>query len=148
MKIDSLLLDNLTAQAKESPRLRMNMDLRNSDADSSQRMLNAIEPGSVVPVHRHQKTSETVVVLRGRVVEEYYSSEGLVEASYELAAGGGARSESGMTERESGMTEVACALNIPAGQWHTLRALESGTVILEMKDGAYEPISPADILSM
>ena len=149
MIIDNILLDNLTAQAKESPRLRMNLDLRNSDADSSQRMLNAIEPGSVVPIHRHQKTSETVVVLRGRVVEEYYSSsEGVVEASYELAAGGGARSESGMTERESGMAEVACALNIPAGQWHTLRALESGTVILEMKDGAYEPISPADILSM
>ena len=131
MVIDSLLLDKLTAQAKESPRLRMNLDLRNSDADSSQRMLNAIEPGSVVPVHRHQKTSETVVVLRGRVVEEYYSSEGVVEASYELAAGG-----------------PVCALNIPAGQWHTLRALESGTVILEMKDGAYESISPADILSM
>ena len=126
----------------------MNWDLRNSDGDSSQRMLNAIEPGSVVPIHRHQKTSETVVVLRGRVVEECYSSDGVVEASYELAAVGDARSESGMTERESGMTEVACALNIPAGQWHTLRALESGTVILEMKDGAYDPIGPADILSM
>ena len=146
MIIDNILLDKLTAQAKESPRLRMNMDLRNSDADSSQRMLNAIEPGSVVPIHRHQKTSETVVVLRGRVAEEYYSSEGLVEASYELAAVGDARSESGMTERDSGMTEVACALNIPAGQWHTLRALESGTVILEMKDGAYEPIQECDIL--
>ena len=109
-------------------------------------MLNAIEPGSVVPIHRHRKTSETVVVLRGRVVEEYYSSEGLVEASYELAAGGDARSESGMTERESGMTEVSFALNIPAGQWHTLRALESGTVILEMKDGAYEPIGPGDVM--
>ena len=131
MKIDNILLDKLTAQAKESPRLRMNLDLRNSDGDSSQRMLNAIEPGSVVPVHRHQKTSETLVVLRGRVVEEYYSSDGAVEASYELSAGGS-----------------VCALNIPAGQWHTLRALESGTVILEMKDGAYEPISPADILSM
>ena len=131
MKIDNVLLDKLTAQAKESPRLRMNLDLRNSDGDSSQRMLNAIEPGSVVPIHRHQKTSETVVVLRGRVVEEYYSSEGALEASYELAAGG-----------------PVCALNIPAGQWHTLRALESGTVILEMKDGVYEPISPADILSM
>ena len=68
MKIDNILLDKLTAQAKESPRLRMNLDLRNSDADSSQRMLNAIEPGSVVPVHRHQKTSETVVVLRGVVL--------------------------------------------------------------------------------
>ena len=107
----------------------MNLDLRNSDADSSQRMLNAIEPGSVVPIHRHQKTSETVGVLRGRVVEEYYSSEGVVEATFELTAGG-----------------PVCALNIPAGQWHTLRALESGTVILEMKDGAYEPISPADVM--
>ena len=81
MIIDNILLDKLTAQAKERPRLRMNMELRNSAADSSQRMLNAIEPGSVVPIHRHRKTSETVVVLRGRVVEEYYSSEGLVEAS-------------------------------------------------------------------
>ena len=116
----------------------MNLDLRNSDADSSQRMLNAIEPGSVVPIHRHQKTSETLVVLRGRVVEEYYSSEGTLEASYELMAGGVARSELGMT--------VACALNIPAGQWHTLRALESGSVILEMKDGAYEPIGAEDVM--
>ena len=131
MKIDNILLDKQTAQALASPRLRMNLDLRNSDADSSQRMLNAIEPGSVVPIHRHQKTSETVVVLRGRVVEEYYSSAGVLEASYELAACG-----------------PVFGLNIPAGQWHTLRALESGTVILEMKDGAYEPISPADILSM
>ena len=131
MKIDNTLLDELTAQAQASPRLRMNMDLRNSSADSSQRMLNAIEPGSVVPIHRHQKTSETVVVLRGRVVEEYFSSTGVLEGSYELAAGA-----------------PVFALNIPAGQWHTLRALESGTVILEMKDGAYEAISPADILSM
>ena len=131
MVIDSVLLDKLTAEAQASPRLRMNLDLRNSVADSSQRMLNAIEPGSVVPVHRHPATSETLVVLRGRVVAEYYSSEGVVEASFDLASGG-----------------PVCALNIPAGQWHTLRALESGTVILEMKDGAYEPISPADILSM
>ena len=132
MKIDKILLDNLTAQAQASPRVRMNLDLRNSDADSSQRMLNAIEPGSVVPIHRHQKTSETVVVLRGRVVEEYYDDfERVCCATYELSAGG-----------------PICALNIPAGQWHTLRALESGTVILEMKDGAFEPISPADILSM
>ena len=77
MKIDDILLDKLTAQAKESPRLRMNLDLRNSDADLSQRMLNAIEPGSVVPVHRHRGSSETLVVLRGRVVEEYYDSKGV-----------------------------------------------------------------------
>ena len=130
MKIDNILLDKLTAEAQASPRLRMNMDLRNSASDSSQRMLNAIEPGSVVPIHRHQKTSETVVVLRGRVVEEYYDDlERMCTATYDLAAGG-----------------PICALNIPAGQWHTLRALDPGTVILEMKDGPYEPIQECDIL--
>ena len=129
VKIDNALLDNLTAQAKASPRLRMNFDLRNSDADTSQRMLNAIEPGSEVPVHRHQKTSETVVVLRGRVVEEYYAPDGTLEASYEVSP-----------------TGPVYALNIPAGKWHTLRSFESGTVILEMKDGAYEPIGPEGIL--
>ena len=131
MVIDQQLLDGLTAQAQASPRLRMNLDLRNSAGDSSQRMLNAIEPGSEVPVHRHRGTSETVVVVRGRVVEEYYDEARNCVASYELCAGG-----------------PVCALNIPAGQWHTLHALESGTVILEMKDGAYEPISPEDIMTI
>ena len=129
MKIDNILLDNLTSQAQESPRLRMNMDLRNSSEDQSQRMLNAIEPGSVVPIHRHRATSETMVVLRGSVVEEYYDDAGNMVASYELAAGG-----------------PVCAMNIPAGQWHTLCAKESGTVIIEMKDGAYEPVQQCDIL--
>lgn len=130
MKIDQTLLDSLTAQAKASPRLRMNYDLRNSSEDTSQRMLNAIEPGSEVPIHRHQKTSETVVVLRGRVIEEFYDElERRCEAAYEI-------SQSGPT----------LALNIPAGQWHTLRSLESGTVILEVKDGKYEPIQDCDIL--
>ena len=130
MKINKHLLDNLTAQAKASPRLRMNFDLRNSPEDTSQRMLNAIEPGSVVPIHRHQKTSETVVVLRGRVIEEYYDElERICEATYEISPEG-----------------PVMALNIPAGQWHTLRSLESGTVILEVKDGTYEPIKECDIL--
>ena len=120
----------MTAEAKASTRLRMNLDLRNSETDLSQRMLNAIEPGSVVPIHRHQKTSETVVVLRGRVVEEYYDDlESMCTATYEVANGG-----------------PICALNIPAGQWHTIRALESGTVILVMKDGPYEPLLECDIL--
>lgn len=130
MKIDKQLLDNLTQQAKASPRLRMNFDLRNSPGDTSQRMLNAIEPGSVVPIHRHQKTSETVVVLRGRVIEEYYDElERICEATYEISPEG-----------------PIMALNIPAGQWHTLRSLESDTVILEVKDGVYEPIKECDIL--
>ena len=132
MKITQAILDELTAQAKASPRLRMNRDLRNSEADQSQRMLNAIEPGSPLPIHRHRKTSETIVILRGRLVEEYYDElERICTDAIELAPGG-----------------PVVALNIPAGQWHTLRALESGTVILEMKDGAYEPIGPEDILAI
>lgn len=131
MLIDQQLLDNLSAQAKVSARLRMNLDLRNSAEDSSQRMLNAIEPDSEVPVHRHRNTSETMVVLRGSVVEDYYDDSCSCVASYELSAGG-----------------PVCAMNIPAGQWHTLRALESGTVILEMKDGAYEPITCDDIMDI
>ena len=132
MKITQAILDKLTEEAKASPRLRMNRDLRNSDADQSQRMLNAIEPGSPLPIHRHQKTSETVVCLRGRLVEEYYD---------EL--------ERICTERiESSPNGPIVAVNIPAGQWHTVKALESGTVILEMKNGAYEPISDADILQI
>ena len=130
ISINSVILDSLTEQAKASPRLRMNYDLRNSSADTSQRMLNAVEPGSVIPIHRHQKTSETVVVLRGRVVEEFYDDlERICSATYEVSPCG-----------------PVCALNIPAGTWHTLRSLESGTVILEMKDGAYEPTGPEDVL--
>ena len=141
MVIDVALFDKLSAQAQASPRLRMNLDLRNSDGDSSQRMLNAIEPGSVVPVHRHRGTSETLVVLRGRVVEEYYDDAGVLVESVVLG-------DCHVADAPRNDMPVGCALNIPAGQWHTLRALESGTVILEMKDGAYEPIGPADILSM
>ena len=108
----------------------MNYDLRNSSEDQSQRMLNAIEPGSVIPVHRHRTTSETVVCLRGRLVEELYDELGRIcEDAVELSPGG-----------------ENVALNVPAGQWHTVRALESGTVILECKDGPYEPLAPEDIL--
>ena len=131
LKVDIALLDNLTSQAQSSPRKRMNYDLRNSYEDSSQRMLNAIEPDSEVPVHRHRKTSETVVVLRGRVVEDFYDDAGVCYESVEVSPCG-----------------PVYALNIPAGTWHTLRALECGTVIIEMKDGAYEPIGAEDILNL
>ena len=131
MKITQDLLDSLTEQAKASPRLRMNYDLRNSESDRSQRMLNAIEPGSPLPVHRHQKSSETVVCLRGRLVEEFYDDLGRVcEEAIELSPNG-----------------PVVALNIPIGQWHTVHALESGTVIMEVKDGPYEPLSPVDVLN-
>ena len=148
MKIDITLLDELTAQVQASPRLRMNMDLRNSAADTSQRMLNAIEPGSVVPIHRHRKTSETVVVLRGRVVEEYYDDAGVLAESFVLGDCHVADAPRNDVNRDAPRNDVPMvyALNIPAGQWHTLRALESGTVILEMKDGAYEAIGAEDVM--
>lgn len=130
MKITQALLDNLTKEAKANPRLRINLDLRNSSADKSQRMLNAIEPGSEVPIHRHRGSSETVVCLRGRIVEEYYDElERICTERIELTPNG-----------------TIVALNIPIGQWHTVKALESGTVIMEVKDGAYEPTGPEDIL--
>ena len=129
MKITQALLDALTAQAKASPRLRMNYDLRNSAEDSSQRMLNAIEPGSPLPIHRHRHSSETVVCLRGRLQEVFYNDSGAETDLIELAS-----------------NSDCVALNIPIGQWHTVRVLESGTVILECKDGPYEPLGEEDIL--
>lgn len=130
MKIMQELLDDLTAQAKASPRLRMNRDLRNSAADGSQRMLNAIEPGSPLPIHRHRHSSETVVCLRGHLRELFYDKEGRLTDSIDLMPNG-----------------PIVALNIPFGKWHTVEVLESGTVILECKDGAYEPLAPEDILA-
>ena len=129
MIIDQQVLDELTARAKESPRLRMNLDLRNSSADQSQRMLNAIEPGTVLPIHRHRTTSETVVCLRGHFVEYFYDDSGVQTAAIDMTPGG-------------------TLINIPAGQWHNLESLESGTVLLEVKDGAYEPIGPENILEI
>ena len=127
MKITQALMDDLTAQA--SPRLRMNFDLRNSAEDGSQRMLNALEPGTPLPIHRHTKSSETVVCLRGRLQEEFYSDAGAVSEIIELAP-----------------CSDCVALNIPIGQWHTVRVLESGTVIMEVKDGRYEALSEVDVL--
>ena len=127
MIIDQSILDDLTAKAKASPRLRMNMDLRNSPEDQSQRMLNAIEPGTVLPIHRHRTSSETVVCLRGHFKEYFYDAEGRLTDTIDMVPGG-------------------TVINIPIGQWHNLKSLESGTVLLEVKDGPYEPIGEEDIL--
>lgn len=132
MEISRELLDQLTEQAKASPRLRMNYDLRNSSEDQSQRMLNALEPGTPLPIHRHQTTTETVVCLRGRLKEVFYDElERRVTDVYELSPNG-----------------PCFGLNIPAGQWHTVEVLESGTVIMEVKDGPYSPQSPVDVLAL
>ena len=131
MLITQQLLDNLTAQAKASPRLRMNFDLRNGPDDQSQRMLNALEPGTPLPIHRHLKSSETVVCLRGHLREIFYNDQREVTAAIDLAPG----------------PDSPCvALNIPIGQWHTVEVLESGTVILEVKDGPYAPLGEGEIM--
>ena len=137
MNFDRNILGELTQRAKESPRLRMNLDLRNSEADTSQRMLNAIEPGTVLPIHRHRTTSEVVVMLRGRAVQYLYDEQGRETDAVLLAAG--ALDGDGVPGAVPGMT-------ISKGQWHKLVALGSGTVIFEAKDGPYEPIGEEDIL--
>ena len=124
MQIDKELLERLFEQAKESPRLRMNYDLRTSSADTSQRMLNALLPGTEVPIHRHESTSETVVCLCGRLEELIYEemSDGTFqEVSRHLLC----------------PSEGLYGIQIPAGAWHTIQVLEP-SVIFEAKDGAYK----------
>ena len=141
MLIDNILLDSLFEQAKVSERKRMNYDLRTSAEDTSQRMLNALLPGTVVPIHRHEDTSETVVCLKGRLEEIIY--EEVVEYS---------REETSRTEevvRKVSFKEVSRHLicpaeglygvQIPAGAWHTIHVIEP-SVIFEAKDGGYRII--------
>jgi len=129
MLIDKELLDNLTAQAKASPRLRMHYDLRNSQDDNSQRILNAMEPGTELPIHRHRGSSETVVMLRGKGKWNYYDDNGNLTESFVVSADGDIK-----------------GISVPKGQWHNSESLESGTVILECKDGAWAPLADEDIL--
>ena len=129
MIIDQKLLDEMTEKAKNSPRLRAAYDLRTTPEDNSQRILNAVEPGTVLPIHRHRTTTETIVVLRGRVRQNYYNEKGQLTDSFELAPSSG-----------------IVGMSVPVGQWHALESLESGSVILETKDGAYSPITVEDVL--
>ncbi len=128
MIIDKKILDELTLQAKNSPRLRQAMDLRNSSEDGSQRMLNALEPGTVMPIHRHKDTSETCVCIRGHFEEYFYDEKGNLADTIDMVPGG-------------------TVLNIEAGQWHSLKCLESGTVLLEAKDGVYRPLDEDEIFT-
>ena len=133
MIITTELLDNLTHQAKANPRWRMNYDLRTSAEDSSQRMLNALEPGTVVPIHRHPGSSETVCCVRGALEEVIYTelADGTVVASERISLCAGA--------------PLAVA-QIPLGVWHTVDNIKEGTIIVESKDGAYEPMKPEDVI--
>ena len=129
MIITKDILDELTEKAKASPRLRCNLDLRNSADDNSQRMLNALEPGTIMPIHRHKGSSETCVCVRGHFEEYFYDTEGRLTETVDMVPGG-------------------VVLNIEKGQWHSLKCLESGTVLFEAKDGPYQPLSPEDIMEV
>lgn len=131
MKLDRELFDSVTSEAEQSERLRMNRDMRTTSADQSQRMLNAIEPGTVLPIHRHRGSTETCIVLRGKAEEVFYDDNG------------------NETERVMMQPDTeCCGVNIEMGRWHRIVSLEPGTVIFEAKDGAYEPLSPEDILNV
>ena len=129
MLLNKDLLDQLSKSASENPRLRASFDLRNTDKDNSQRMLNALQPGTILPIHRHPFTAETLIVVRGSVCQKFYNNKGEVTDTFVLKAGG-----------------ECSALQIPAGQFHSLECLEENTVIFEAKDGAYMPVSAEDIL--
>lgn len=127
--IDDRLLDELKGEALASPRLRMNRDMRTSADDSSQRMLNALEVGTVMPIHRHVRTSEAQILLRGRIDVMFYNDEGEEIRRFHL-------------DPRQGRYGV----NVPKGMWHSLEVLESGSTIFEAKDGAYQPLRPTDTL--
>lgn len=130
MTITKEVLDALSMQAKSSPRLRMNKDMRTSADDGSQRMLNALEPGTVVPVHRHRYSTETVAVLRGAVRVSFFDEMGKRVKTVDVYAGG------------------ECPFyDVPKAVWHGVECLKEGTIIFESKDGAFVPTSNEDILT-
>ena len=130
MKLDNNLFDQILVKAQESPRRRMNYDLRTSSGDGSQRMLNVLMKDTVIPIHRHVDTSETVIVCRGKVREEFYDAQGNKTAEFVLEAGG-----------------ECPAVQVPMGMYHTLVCLEDGSVIFEAKDGTYDPVKTEEFLN-
>lgn len=129
MIIDKSLLDTVTSGAKESNRLRMNYNFHDSLDAPCQRLLNALEPETIVPIHRHQHTSETYILLRGKLRMMFYNDDKEIIEETILS------SES-----------ANYGIHIPAGVWHAMEVLASGTVIFETKDGPYMPIQECDIL--
>lgn len=144
MEINKDFLNGLFEQAKVNPRLRQNLDLRTSAADTSQRMLNALLPGTVVPVHRHEDTSETVVCLCGKMDEVIYEEVVTYEgaASEALPMGMDAQGVMRKVEYREVQRIRLCpaegkfGCQVPKGAWHTVEVMEP-SVIFEAKDGAY-----------
>lgn len=129
--IDEKLLDGVSQRARESERLRMNFNLHEALDAKAQRLLNALEPGTVLPVHRHKTTVETYVLLRGRLKVVLFGDDG-------------SQLDSVVLDNELGVHGV----NIPKNSWHSVEVLVPDTVILEVKDGPYTPLTPDNILEI
>lgn len=129
--LDNELLDNLSTKATENERLRINFNLHDSLDAPVQRLLNAMEPGTVLPVHRHVDTAETYILLRGKLKVLMYSASGELTSVQMLDP-----------------LQGVYGINVPAGQWHTVEVLEEGTVIFEVKEGPYRPLTGEDVLAV
>jgi len=128
MIINDELLDKVTAEAKASPRLRMNYNLHKSLDAKAQRLINVLLPGTPLPIHRHRHTEETYVILRGKMFVVFYNDLGAQVERFLLNP-----------------TQGNYGIHIPKGQWHTVEVIEP-SAILEVKDGPYNPLQPEDIL--
>lgn len=136
MEIDNKLISKLLSEAAENPRLRQNYDLRTSSDDNSQRMLNALLPGTVVPIHRHPHSTENVLLLHGKLVEVFYEEERAgdgIERKQDMAIGRRLH-ETARIVLDPSSGNYGCV--VPASVWHTVEVLEP-SVIYEAKDGKY-----------
>lgn len=128
MIINDKLLDEVTAKAEESPRLRMNYNLHESLDAKAQRLINVLLPGTALPIHRHRHTAETYVILRGKMFVVFYNDMGAQVERYLLDP-----------------TQGNYGVQIPKGQWHGIEVIEP-SAIFEVKDGPYTPLEPEDML--
>jgi cupin fold WbuC family metalloprotein len=129
MLLDETLLDRVTEQAAESPRLRMNYNLHHSPDSKAQRLFNVLLPGTILPIHRHRHTDETYILVRGRMDVVFYDGERNELERYLLDP-----------------AEGRFGVHIPSGMWHTVEIIEP-SAIFEVKDGPYAPLCPEDILA-
>lgn len=129
MLVNKELLDQVCIKAKASERMRMNYNLHEAADSKAQRLFNALEPGTLLPIHRHQHTAETYILIRGRIDVMFYNDQGVEVERFVLNP-----------------SEGNYGVHIPKGQWHTLEVLESDTVIFEVKDGPYTPLGPEDMM--
>lgn len=129
MIIDKKMLNEVSAKAKVNERLRMNFNFHDSPDAKAQRLLNALEMGTILPIHRHRHTSETYILLRGKIRVMFYDGLGGETDSFILDP-----------------LQGDYGIHILVGQWHTLEVLENDSVIFEVKDGPYAPLDPEDMM--